>query len=333
MMHMDERIAVIGSGSWGTALVKLLLENQSEVFWWVRQQDTLEHIRHFKRNPNYLSYLELDDARIHLSTDLAEIIRQSDTLIFAIPAAFLRESLKGIDPSLFNGKTVVSAIKGMVPEMNLSVGAFLRQEFHIPSAQIGVIAGPCHSEEVAMEKLSFLTVAFEEQKKAERFIHSLASRYMRINATRDVKGIEYAAVLKNIFAIAHGICIGLGYGDNFLSVLTVNSIQEVKRFLDRLNHMERNINDSVYTGDLIVTAYSRFSRNRIFGTMIGKGYSVAFTKMEMKMIAEGYFASKGIHELNKRMEVHMPVAEAVYHILYEGHSPSQVMRVLSERLH
>ncbi len=332
-MQAEDRIAVIGSGSWGTALVKLLLENQSMVFWWVRQDSTLEHIRQFKKNPNYLSYLELDVDRIRLSTDLTAVIQEADTLIFAIPAAFLRESLREIDPSLFIGKTVVSAIKGMIPEMNLSVGSFLREEYQIPSAQVGVIAGPCHSEEVAMEKLSFLTVAFEEQKKAERFIHSLSSRYMRINATRDVNGIEYAAILKNIFAIAHGISIGLGYGDNFLSVLTVNCIQEVKRFLDRLNRIERNINDSVYTGDLIVTAYSRFSRNRIFGTMIGKGYSVAFTKMEMKMIAEGYFASKGIHELNRRLEVHMPVAESVYNILYEGHSPSQVMQVLSERLH
>lgn len=326
-------IAVIGGGSWGTALVKLLLENQKSVTWWVRQTETLEHIREFHRNPNYLSYLELDTSRIHLSTNMAEVIGRSETLIFAIPAAFLTESMQGIRPDHLRGHTIVSAIKGMVPVSNLSIGEFFQKNFDISPENFGIIAGPCHSEEVAMEKLSFLTVAFQDRKKAENLIHSLASRYMRLNTTTDVTGIEYAAVLKNIFAIAHGICAGLGYGDNFLSVLTVNSIQEVKRFLTKVNHVDRDINDSVYTGDLIVTAYSRFSRNRIFGTMIGKGYSVAFTKIEMKMVAEGYFAVKGIRELNRRLSVHMPIADAVYNILYDGHSPSLEMSILSERLH
>ncbi|HRY97949.1 MAG TPA: NAD(P)H-dependent glycerol-3-phosphate dehydrogenase [Bacteroidales bacterium] len=332
-MHEYSNIAVIGGGSWGTALVKLLLENQNEVTWWVRQNETLEHIREFRRNPNYLSYLELDTGRIRLSTDMAEVIASADTLIFAIPAAFLEQSLEGITREQFAGRTVISAIKGMVPGSNLSIGEFFQQQYGMLPENIGIVAGPCHSEEVAMEKLSFLTVAFREKRKADDLIHSLASRYMRLTSTTDVTGIEYAAVLKNIFAIAHGICAGLGYGDNFLSVLTVNSIQEVKRFLNRMNHVERDINDSVYTGDLIVTAYSRFSRNRIFGTMIGKGYSVAFTRIEMKMVAEGYFASRGIREINRRLQVHMPIADAVYNILYEGHSPSLEMSILSERLH
>lgn len=332
-MPQSDSIAVIGGGSWGTALVKLLLENQEEVHWWVRQEETKEHIREFQRNPNYLSYLELDTSRIRISTKLSELIKEVNTLVFAIPAAFLQEELKDLSPNAFIGKTIVSAIKGMVPSTNQSVGEYFSKIFKVPDNNIGIIAGPCHSEEVAMEKLSFLTVAFKDSKKAEKLIQSLSSRYMRITATDDVTGIEYAAVLKNIFAIAHGICVGLGYGDNFLSVLTVNSIQEVNRFLSRLNKIERDINDSVYTGDLIVTAYSRFSRNRIFGTMIGKGYSVAFTKIEMKMIAEGYFAAKGIHEMNRKLEVHMPIAEAVYNILYRGHSPNMVMNILSERLH
>jgi glycerol-3-phosphate dehydrogenase (NAD(P)+) len=333
LMQESGNIAVIGAGSWGTALVKLLLENQDNVTWWVRQAEAVEHIREFRRNPNYLSYLELDTSRIKLSSNMSEVIRSADTLIFAIPAAYLGQSLEGIQPSEFEGRTIVSAIKGMVPGSNLSIGEFFQRQYGISSEDIGIIAGPCHSEEVAMEKLSFLTVAFKDQRKADNLINSLASRYMRLTATTDVTGIEYAAVLKNIFAIAHGICAGLGYGDNFLSVLTVNSIHEVKRFLSRINHVDRDINDTVYTGDLIVTAYSRFSRNRIFGTMIGKGYSVAFTKMEMKMVAEGYFAAKGIREINRRLQVHMPVADAVYSILYEGHSPSLEMSILSERLH
>lgn len=332
-MPGQQDIAVIGGGSWGTALVKLLLENKEEVHWWVRQESTLEHIREFQRNPNYLSYLELDTRRIRLSTDLQRVVSKSDTLIFAVPAAFLRDTLNGITAEELSSRTIVSAIKGMVPDANLSVGEYFLKTFGVPEERIGIIAGPCHSEEVAMEKLSFLTVAFRDGKIAEDLIHSLSSRYMRITATEDVKGIEYAAVLKNIFAIAHGICVGLGYGDNFLSVLTVNSIQEVNRFLSKMNRIDRDINDSVYTGDLIVTAYSRFSRNRIFGTMIGKGYSVAFAKIEMKMVAEGYFAAKGIYELNRRLGVHMPIAESVYNILYQGHSPSLVMKVLSERLH
>lgn len=332
-MYKSKNIAVIGGGSWGTALVKLLLENQEKVNWWVRQNETKKHILEFHRNPNYLSYLELDTSRINISTDLKEILQDSEVIIFAVPAAFLKDSLKDIGAEDLKGKIIVSAIKGVIPDLNLSVGEYLCKEYNLPSESVGIIAGPCHSEEVAMEKLSFLTVAFQDEKRSEYLIHSLSSRYMRITSTTDVTGIEYAAVLKNIFAIAHGICIGLGYGDNFLSVLTVNSIQEVKRFLTKLNRIERDINDSVYTGDLIVTAYSRFSRNRIFGTMIGKGYSVAFAKIEMKMIAEGYFATRGIHDLNQRLEVHMPIADAVYNILYEGHSPSLVMSVLSERLH
>lgn len=326
-------IAVIGGGSWGTALVKLLLENQSSVRWWVRRQETADHIREFHRNPNYLSYLELDASRIILSTDIHETIKVSDILIFAVPAAFLGECMQDIAPEDLKGKTIVSAIKGVVPDKNLTVGQYFSQLFGVHKNNLGIVAGPCHSEEVAMEKLSFLTVAFEDQEKAQSLIQQLSSRYMRITATSDVSGIEYAAILKNIFAIANGICVGLGYGDNFQSVLIVNAIQEVRRFLDKVNKVERDINDSVYTGDLIVTSYSKFSRNRIFGHMIGKGYSIKFAQIEMRMVAEGYYASKGIWEINKGMGVHMPIAEAVYHILYENQSASVVMGKLAEVLH
>ncbi len=326
-------IAVIGGGSWGTALVKLLLENQSAVHWWVRRKETEDHIRTYHRNPNYLSYLELDANRIHLYTDIEAVLQKADTLIFAVPAAFLPDCLEGVKPEDLKGKTIVSAIKGIVPEENLTIGNYFRTFFKVDENQIGIIAGPCHSEEVAMEKLSFLTIAFNDPGKAEKLMTMLSSRYMRIKATRDVSGVEYAAVLKNIFAIANGICVGLGYGDNFQSVLIVNAIQEARRFLEKVNIIERDINDAVYTGDLIVTAYSKFSRNRIFGHMIGKGYSVKFAQIEMRMVAEGYYATKGIWEINRQMGVYMPIADAVYKILYEKQSASVVMGRLAEILH
>lgn len=326
-------IAVIGGGSWGTALVKLLLENQSAVHWWVRRKETEDHIRTYHRNPNYLSYLELDANRIHLYTDIEAVLQKADTLIFAVPAAFLPDCLEGVKPEDLKGKTIVSAIKGIVPEENLTIGNYFRTFFKVDENQIGIIAGPCHSEEVAMEKLSFLTIAFNDPGKAEKLMTMLSSRYMRIKATRDVSGVEYAAVLKNIFAIANGICVGLGYGDNFQSVLIVNAIQEARRFLEKVNIIERDINDAVYTGDLIVTAYSKFSRNRIFGHMIGKGYSVKFAQIEMRMVAEGYYAAKGIWEINRQMGVYMPIADAVYKILYEKQSASVVMGRLAEILH
>lgn len=326
-------IAVIGGGSWGTALVKLLLENQSAVHWWVRRKETEDHIRTYHRNPNYLSYLELDASRIQLYTDIGAVLQKADTLIFAVPAAFLPDCLEGVKPEDLKGKTIVSAIKGIVPEENLTIGNYFRTFFKVDENQIGIIAGPCHSEEVAMEKLSFLTIAFNDPGKAEKLMTMLSSRYMRIKATRDVSGVEYAAVLKNIFAIANGICVGLGYGDNFQSVLIVNAIQEARRFLEKVNIIERDINDAVYTGDLIVTAYSKFSRNRIFGHMIGKGYSVKFAQIEMRMVAEGYYAAKGIWEINRQMGVYMPIADAVYKILYEKQSASVVMGRLAEILH
>ncbi|HOH99785.1 MAG TPA: NAD(P)H-dependent glycerol-3-phosphate dehydrogenase [Bacteroidales bacterium] len=326
-------IAVIGGGSWGTALVKLLLENQSAVHWWVRRKETEDHIRTYHRNPNYLSYLELDASRIQLYTDIGAVLQKADTLIFAVPAAFLPDCLEGVKPEDLKGKTIVSAIKGIVPEENLTIGNYFRTFFKVDENQIGIIAGPCHSEEVAMEKLSFLTIAFNDPGKAEKLMTMLSSRYMRIKATRDVSGVEYAAVLKNIFAIANGICVGLGYGDNFQSVLIVNAIQEARRFLEKVNIIERDINDAVYTGDLIVTAYSKFSRNRIFGHMIGKGYSVKFAQIEMRMVAEGYYAAKGIWEINRQMGVYMPIADAVHKILYEKQSASVVMGRLAEILH
>lgn len=329
---MNQAIAVVGGGSWGTALVKVLAENTGTVNWWVRKEETASYIREYKRNPNYLSYLELPVHKLNISTNLKELISQSDQLVFAVPSPFLKDTLLDLTPSDFVNKSVISAIKGIVPETYTIVSHFFHEEFDISYENIGIISGPCHSEEVAMERISFLTIAYGDETIGKNLIDKLSCRYMKISGTRDILGVEYAAVLKNIMAIANGICVGLGYGDNFQSVLIVNAIQEVKRFLDKINVIERDINSTVYVGDLIVTAYSQFSRNRTFGNLIGKGYSPKFAQIEMKMIAEGYYAAKGIHEINKKLGVYMPITDSVYNILYKNSDPRSAMTSLSGKL-
>ena len=331
-MNNSARIAVIGGGSWGTALIKILLSNVDSINWWVRKKANLEHIQQFHHNPNYLRYLKLNTEKINLKTDLSQVIEKSDVLIFAIPAAFLKETLEQENIKSLKGKIVVSAIKGIVPETHDTVGKFFRDKYGVKESDLGMIAGPCHSEELAMEKLSYLTLAFNDLEKADFIEEKLSCRFIRISKTLDVYGTEYAAVIKNIIAIANGVCVGLGYGDNFQSVLIVNAIQEVKRFLDKINFAQRDINNSVYTGDLIVTAYSNFSRNRMFGSMIGKGYSVKAARVEMKMVAEGYYAVIGIKALKDELGVDMPITEAVYNILHEGISPVVEMKILSDKL-
>ncbi len=331
-MNNNARIAVIGGGSWGTALVKLFHSNMDSVNWWIRKKANLEHIQQFHHNPNYLRYLKFNTAKLKISTDLKQVVKNSDILVFAIPAAFLKETLEQGSIKSLKGKIVISAIKGIVPETYDTVGKFFRDNYEVAESDLGMIAGPCHSEELAMEKLSFLTLAFNDLEKADFILNKLASRFIRISKTTDVCGTEYAAVIKNIIAIANGVCIGLGYGDNFQSVLIVNAIQEVNRFLNKINTTKRDINNSVYTGDLIVTAYSNFSRNRMFGNMIGKGYSVKAARVEMKMVAEGYYAVIGIKAIKDKLGINMPITDAVYNILHEGISPVVEMKLLSEKL-
>jgi len=253
-------------------------------------------------------------------------------LIFAIPAPFLAETLHDSGINDLSDKIIVSAIKGIIPIDNVLVTDFFHQRFNVKDDNIGVIAGPCHSEEVAMQKQSYLTVAFKDLQKAEFLKQKLSTWYLKISTKDDIVGIEYSAVLKNIIAIANGICISLGYGDNFQAVLIVNAVQEVQGFLNKVHPTIRNINDSVYIGDIIVTSYSKFSRNRMFGNFIGKGYSVKATRAEMKMIAEGYFAVKCMHEINLKYKVDMPVAETVYNIIYQNNSPEKQMKLLAEKL-
>jgi len=331
-MSAKEEIAVIGGGSWATALVKILSNNNDSIRWWLRSGDTVDFVKKYRHNPNYLSDVEIDPARVTATHDLKETIRGAGIIILAVPSAFLKESLSALAPEDFDGRLVFSAIKGIVPDDLMIIGDFMHHTYNIPLDHIGVITGPCHAEEVAMERLSYLTVSCTDTEQAGRMAALLNCRYIKTTVSDDIYGTEYAAVLKNVIAIASGICHGVGYGDNFQAVLISNAIQEIKRFVDAVHPISRDINDSAYLGDLLVTAYSQFSRNRMFGTMIGKGYSVKFAQLEMNMVAEGYYATKCIYELNKKYQVRMPITSAVYNIIYEKITPRVEMKLLADQL-
>lgn len=332
-MNKQLRFAVLGGGSWATALVKMLTENLDNVVWYMRNADALEHIKTEKHNPNYLSSVEFNTKLLDLENDINAAISKADVLIFAIPSAFLESELKKLTTPITD-KIIFSAIKGIVPETGLIVGEHFHEEYKIPFENIGVITGPCHAEEVALERLSYLTIACADADKAKLVADSLKSNYIKTKISDDIIGTEYAAMLKNIYAIAAGISHGLGYGDNFQSVLMSNAIREMKRFIRRVHKMKRNINNSAYLGDLLVTGYSTFSRNRMFGNMIGKGYTVKSAMMEMSMVAEGYYATKSAHLLNAKhkKKSKTPIIDAVYKVLYENKSPKKIFKQLTEKL-
>jgi glycerol-3-phosphate dehydrogenase (NAD(P)+) len=315
-MKKDIKIAVIGGGSWATAIVKMLSENLETVGWYMRSAYAIEHIRRNKHNPNYLRAAELHPEKLDLSDDINTIVEKYDFLIFAVPSAFLGTELQKLTASL-EGKIIFSAIKGIVPETGKIVGEHFHVVYNIPMENIGVLTGPCHAEEVAMERLSYLTLACTDEEKAKLLGSVIESRYMKIKISDDIIGTEYAAMLKNIYAIAAGIAHGLGYGDNFQAVLMSNAIREMKKFIKKEHKMKRNIMDSAYLGDLLVTGYSSFSRNRMFGNMIGKGYTVKSAMLEMSMVAEGYYATKSAFEIKERNGAKSPIINATYAILYE----------------
>jgi glycerol-3-phosphate dehydrogenase (NAD(P)+) len=332
---MVPKIAMIGGGSWATAIVKMLADNlaEKEIFWWMRNESAIEHIKKFKHNPNYISSVEIklsqDD---HISSDINSIIKSADFVILNVPAAFLKTTLASITAEDLKGKKIVSAIKGIVPEDNLIIGEFMHEKYGIPYHDILVVSGPCHAEEVALEKLSYLTIACTNVEQASTFASFLNTRYIKTNVSDDIFGTEYAAVLKNIYAVASGICHGIGYGDNFQAVLISNAIREIKRFVDAVHPIDRDIMESAYLGDLLVTAYSQFSRNRTFGNMVGKGYTVKSAQLEMNMVAEGYYAVKCMHIKNQAYNVDMPICKAVHSIIYENRSPHIEMKLLAEKL-
>lgn len=330
-MTENQKFAVLGGGSWATAIVKMLCSNLKEITWYMRNADAIEYIKTHHHNPNYISSVEFDTKKLKLTNDINEAVAYADYIIFAIPSAFLGSELNKLTVSLKN-KIIFSAIKGIVPETSLIVGEHFNKTYNIPFENIGVITGPCHAEEVALERLSYLTIACNDEEKAKIVAHYLSSDYIKTKISDDIIGTEYAAMLKNIYAIAAGIAHGLGYGDNFQSVLMSNSIREMKKFIRKVHKMKRNINDSAYLGDLLVTGYSVFSRNRMFGNMIGKGYTVKSAMMEMSMVAEGYYATKSAYNLNLNYGAKTPIIDAVYSILYEGKSAKKVFERLTEKL-
>lgn len=332
-MNKENRtIGVIGGGSWATAQVKILCNNVDKVYWYMRNEAAVEHILAYKHNPHYLQSVEFDLNKIEVSTNLEAIIVASDILIIATPSAFLVKLFENAKPEWFKGKLVFSAVKGIVPEFNAIPARFIHKTFGTPYNDIGIICGPCHAEEVALERLSYLTIACQNDQNAQLMADLLACRYIKTTISDDLFGTELSAVLKNVYALASGICAGLGYGDNFQSVLIANAIQEIENFIDEVSPIHRDVKSSAYLGDLLVTAYSKFSRNRTFGFMIGKGYSVKTAQLEMDMIAEGYYATKCVHEINRKFQVEMPILEAVNNILYGKISPVIEMKILSDRL-
>ena len=332
-MDKPLKYAVFGAGSWATAIVKMLCENLDEVGWYMRSVYTKEHLLKEKHNPNYLSSVEFHLEQLKISNDINEIADYADVLIFVIPSAFIHSELEKLTSDISN-KIAVSAVKGIIPENGLLVGEHFHNTYNIPFENIGVIAGPCHAEEVALERLSYLTISCADAEKAQKIADVLSSRYIKTKISDDIIGTEYAVMLKNIYAIAAGIAHGLGYGDNFQSVLMSNAIREMKRFIKKMHKMKRNINNSAYLGDLLVTGYSVFSRNRMFGNMIGKGYTVKSAQMEMNMVAEGYYATKSAFLLNQNNEkkTRLPIINAVYSVLYEKKNPKKVFKKLTEKL-
>lgn len=325
-------IAVLGSGSWATAIVKILTYNIDSLGWFVRNEETINHIRSYGHNPKYISSAEINTQKVQLSSDINKVIEAADILIVAIPSAFLVNTLNDIKVSI-RDKFIVSAVKGIIPDDFLTIAEFFNQKYEIPFDNIGVVTGPCHAEEVALERLSYLTLACKSRNNAQLLAEKFECHFIKTTTTTDIYGVEYAAVLKNIYAIASGICHGLGYGDNFQAVLVSNAQCEMKRFLDSTYPSKRNVDSSAYLGDLLVTCYSSFSRNRTFGSMIGKGYTVKATMAEMNMVAEGYYASNCINSINKKQKVEMPIAETVYNILYLNINPKYAMKQLIEKLH
>lgn len=330
-MNTDKKFAVIGGGSWATAIVKMLSENLSEIVWYMRNESAIQHILENNHNPNYLSSIEFDTDQLSLTNDINIAVKDADYLIFAIPSAFLHEELHLLTESL-DGKLIFSAIKGIIPESGLIVGEHFQKNYNIPLDSIGVITGPCHAEEVALERLSYLTIACSNQANAQLLADNLKSHYIKCKTTDDIIGTEYGAVLKNIYSVAAGIAHGLGYGDNFQAVLMSNAIREMDNFIKNVYAMDRNINDSAYLGDLLVTGYSVFSRNRTFGSMVGKGYTVKSAQMEMRMVAEGYYAAQSAFIMNKKIQAKTPIIDTVYTILYLGRDPKKEFKKLTEKL-
>ncbi len=330
-MKQNGTIGILGSGSWATAIAKIILTSQPHINWFIRRPEQVEAFKALGHNPSYLQAIdfELDKITFFTETEINKFFRSCDAIILITPSPYIKGYLKKVRKANLRDKFIVNAIKGLVPDENVLISQYLMEEFDVPRESIGVIGGPCHAEEVARRRRSYLTVACCDLKKAEVFAQALRNDFVSCVTSNDIEGVQYASVLKNIYAIAAGICNGLQYGDNFQSVLISNAIAEMNTFINAVHLIKREITDSVYLGDLLVTAYSQFSRNRTFGNMIGRGYSVRAAQSEMEMIAEGYFGTKCIREINKHYQVNLPICDAVFDILYNKKDPEKVISKLS----
>ena len=326
------KVAVIGGGSFGTALAKIFSENLGHCSWWMHNSDSALHVMRYHHNPRYLSSVGFQPDTISVYTDVSDCVKEADIIVLAVPSAFIKEVLADLSPELLKNKIIATTIKGIIPDENMIVGRYLNEVLGVPEEQIVVITGPCHAEEIALERLSFLTVAARDKKVAKMMVNCLECHYVKCTWSADLYGTEYAAVMKNIYAIAAGIYHGLGYGDNFQAVLMSNSVREMKRFMNAVSDTKVNIYKSAYLGDLLVTGYSQFSRNRMLGNMLGKGYTVRSAQAEMTMVAEGYYAVHLVYKLRKKREVKMPIVKAVHSVLYEGKPARKVMAKLAQKL-
>lgn len=323
-------VAILGSGSWATALAKIVLHNEHEINWYIRKQETIDEFKEIRRNPNHLEWAYFDISRIHFSADINTVVDQSDLIVLAIPSPYLTQTLSEITVDMSH-KKVISAVKGMISDENMLVTDYMQKYFNVKECNLGVITGPCHAEEIALERLSFLTVGCKDSSNAQEWTKLFDTPYVRTTPSNDVEGLEYASVMKNIYAIAAGMCKSLHYGDNFMAVLLTNAMHEIIRFAKAKSDVPRDITDSGYLGDVLVTAYSNFSRNRQFGQMIGMGYSVKAAQTEMEMVAEGYYGTKAIWMTNQELKVDIPIVEAVYKILYERKSAKAIIRELTKK--
>lgn len=329
---MEHRhVAILGNGSWATALAKIVMQNEPCINWFIRREEVIDAFREKGKNPDYLRNVQFDTSRIDFSSDINRVIEASDILIMAIPSPYVKLTLNRIEHSL-DDKTIISAVKGMIPDENQIVTDYLHEHFGIGYDRLAVVAGPCHAEEIALDRLSYLTIGCEKRDYACELAKLFETSFVHTTPSTDVVGLEYSSVMKNIYAIAAGMCQSLRYGDNFQAVLISNALQEIQRFLSAAAPKARDISASGYLGDVLVTAYSKFSRNRQFGQMTGMGYSVKAAQLEMQMIAEGYYGTNCIHIANERLHVSLPIVDAMYRILYQQESPTMVIQELTTQL-
>ncbi len=334
----QKRIGIIGSGSWATAIAKIVTDNGNQITWWVRQEANIDYFVKRKHNRHYLRNAYFDVQQIVFSTDIKWVVAQSDILIIAVPSIHIESTLASLDAEDLNGKSIISAVKGVLPVHNILLNQYLAQKFNFPIASYFTLLGPSHAEEVAAEQLSYLTFSGIDKDETTTIAGYFKSEYINTIVNNDVLGVQYAGVAKNIYALGAGIAHGLEYGDNFLSVFIANCAGEMQLLLKEIMDKEGttcssiNHNASVYLGDLLVTCYSLHSRNRTFGNMIGKGYSVRAAELELNMVAEGYNASKCIHTMNQTLKVNLPIMDAVYQILWEGAEPSATFKKIEQIL-